>query len=304
MCQPAKAAPHGRGANYVVVNAEGFCYNKPGMLTKGMTSLKLFISADIEGTCGIAHWDETEKGHDLYAHFATQMSREVAAACEGAIDAGFDEILVKDAHDSARNIDPNLLPECVRILRGWGADPLCMMAGLDSSFHGVVFTGYHSGAGSDGNPLSHTMTTQALSILINGQPASELHINCLIAAYFGVPVYCVTGDKRLCDWMKTQNPHTARVSVVEGLGGGSISPHPAVAIRSIRTAVAEALRSPGDSRLFPMPESIEMTVSFREHFDAKKGGFYPGARQTDARTVTYKSHDLMDVLKFMMFVVN
>ena len=45
---------------------------------------KLFISADIEGTCGIANWNETEKNHADWAYFADQMTREVAAACEGA----------------------------------------------------------------------------------------------------------------------------------------------------------------------------------------------------------------------------
>ena len=35
---------------------------------------KLFISADFEGTAGVAHWDETEQGKFLYDHFAKQMS--------------------------------------------------------------------------------------------------------------------------------------------------------------------------------------------------------------------------------------
>ena len=50
---------------------------------------KLFISADIEGTAGIVNWNETERSvpHD-YDYFANQMTREVAAACEGAHDAG------------------------------------------------------------------------------------------------------------------------------------------------------------------------------------------------------------------------
>lgn len=266
--------------------------------------MKLFISADIEGTCGIAHWDETEKGRDLYQHFAAQMSREVAAACEGARSAGWNEILVKDAHDSARNIDPDALPENVRIFRGWGADPLCMMAGLDSSFDGVVFTGYHSNVGSDANPLAHTMNTRLYQFLINGEPASELYINSLIASYLGVPVYCVAGDRGLCDWMKTKNPHTLTVPVVEGFGGGSISPQPQAAVRMIREAVEKALQMPRDEFLFPMPPSVQMTVSFREHQQARKGGFYPGAKKIDARTVAYESRDYMDVLKFMMFVVN
>lgn len=44
--------------------------------------MKLYLSADIEGTCGIAAWDETEKSKPEYAPFANQMSREVSAACE------------------------------------------------------------------------------------------------------------------------------------------------------------------------------------------------------------------------------
>ena len=266
--------------------------------------MKLFISADIEGTCGIAHWDETEKGRDLYLHFATQMSREVAAACEGAMEAGYTEILVKDAHDSARNIDPSVLPEAACILRGWGADPLCMMTGLDKSFDGVVFTGYHSNVGSDANPLAHTMNTRLYSFLINGEPASELYINSLIASYFGVPVYLVAGDRGLCDWMKTKNPNTVTVPVVEGIGAGSLSPHPAVAVKRIREGVQKAVMQSPEACMFPMPESVEMTVSFREHQRARKGSFYPGVKKIDARTVSFKSSDFMDVLKFMMFVVN
>ena len=41
---------------------------------------KFYISADIEGTCGIAHWDETKLGKEDYEPFRRQMTREVAAA--------------------------------------------------------------------------------------------------------------------------------------------------------------------------------------------------------------------------------
>ena len=51
--------------------------------------MNLFISSDIEGTCGIAAWSETEPGRPDgdYAYFKQQMSREVAAACRGALAA-------------------------------------------------------------------------------------------------------------------------------------------------------------------------------------------------------------------------
>ena len=41
---------------------------------------RIFLSADIEGTCGIAHWDETELDKPDYEPFRRQMTREVAAA--------------------------------------------------------------------------------------------------------------------------------------------------------------------------------------------------------------------------------
>ena len=72
--------------------------------------MKIFLSADIEGTTGIALWDETENGHSRYPYFADQMTREVNAACLGAMDAGCTDILVKDAHDSACNLIPRMLP--------------------------------------------------------------------------------------------------------------------------------------------------------------------------------------------------
>ena len=43
---------------------------------------KIFLSADIEGTCGIIHWDETEKTKADYAPYARQMTREVDAEGE------------------------------------------------------------------------------------------------------------------------------------------------------------------------------------------------------------------------------
>ena len=70
---------------------------------------KIFISSDIEGTTGIVDWNETELKEKDGDYFREQMSREVAAACRGALSAGADEVFVKDAHDYARNIDPMAL---------------------------------------------------------------------------------------------------------------------------------------------------------------------------------------------------
>ena len=50
--------------------------------------MKVYISADMEGVTGVAHWDEVDHNKPEYSYFQKQMSKEVAAACEGAITAG------------------------------------------------------------------------------------------------------------------------------------------------------------------------------------------------------------------------
>ena len=265
--------------------------------------MKLYISSDMEGTCGITAWDETNKGKDLYEHFRRQMSREVAAACEGATEAGATEILVKDAHDSARNIDPELLPQNVKIFRGWGRHPFSMMAGLDKTFDGVAMTGYHSAAEMDTNPLSHTMNTQNNFVKINGELCPELMMNSLTAAYLGLPVYCVTGDKGLCDFMNRHCPGTVTVPVNEGFGAGSVSIHPQLAIERIREGFKRALTVPKDGCMFPLPKDFYVEISFKEHFKALGAKWYPGCVQTGARTVAFEAKDYMDVLKFMYWVL-
>jgi len=44
--------------------------------------MKVYISADIEGVTGIAHWDEADPSKPDYEYFRQQMTAEVAAACE------------------------------------------------------------------------------------------------------------------------------------------------------------------------------------------------------------------------------
>ena len=264
---------------------------------------KFYLSADIEGTCGIVCWDETEAGHPRYEYFARQMSREVAAACEGAIAAGAEEILVRDAHDSARNIRPDMLPEQVRIFRNWERHPFSMMTGIDSSFAGAIFTGYHSAVGMDTNPLSHTMNTRNTAVTLNGEICSELMINCLTAAYVGVPVACVTGDAGLCRWIQSVLPGVAVVPVSEGVGSGSISIHPDVAVRRIRETVQEAVARDLTANMYPLPEHFRLEIRFREHSRAHGAQFYPGCVQVDAYTAAYEADDWMDVLKFMHWVM-
>lgn len=267
---------------------------------------KIYLSADIEGTCGIAHWEETEKGSVGYDALARQMTREVAAACEGALAGGADSIFIKDAHDSGRNLLPDLLPEKTELFRAWGRDPYSMMSEIDESYAGVMFTGYHSAAGTDANPLAHTMNRQNTYVTINDAFASEMLINSYTAAMFGVPVLLVTGDKALCETMNALNGRVYTVATLRGVGNGAVSIHPQEAVRRINAAAKEAVQAAKeDPKAFriPLPKTFEVKTRYREHYLARRSGFYPGAVQKDAYTVQYTCTDWMDALRFLMFTL-
>ena len=153
--------------------------------------MKLFISADIEGITGIGHWNETDKSFpNEYAWFQKQMTAEVAVAAEAAIEAGATEILIKDAHDSGRNLILDELPEMVHVVRGWAGHPLSMVQEVDDSFDAIMFIGYHSRAGQNTNTLAHTMSSARIArMTLNGQDMSEFYLHALAASYYGVPSY-------------------------------------------------------------------------------------------------------------------
>lgn len=267
--------------------------------------MKVFISADIEGTCGIASWAETERSTPMdYTPFQKQMTREVRAACDGALAAGADGLLVRDAHDSARNLEPGALPESARILRGWAGDPLSMMSGIDrDGYDAVLFTGYHAWASSSGNPLSHTMNLKNEYVALNGVRMSEFLMNAYTAGYYGVPVAFLSGDKTLCGFAKELIPGITTVPVNEGLGGATLSIHPDAAVKAIREGAERAVRNAKNCAV-PMPDHFEMVIRFREHRQAYSRGFYPGARLEDEKNVVFASGDWFEMLRFAHFVLS
>ena len=267
--------------------------------------MKVYLSADMEGTCGIAVWPETERNDDRnYVPLQKQMTREVAAACEGALAAGAEEVLVKDAHDSARNIDAAALPRKAHMHRGWSGDLLSMMTGLDRDDYGAVFfTGYHAWASCPGNPLSHTMNLRNDYVMINGVRASEFLLNAYTAGYYKVPVALVTGDKALCEFAQELIPSITTVPVNEGIGGGVFSMHPDEAVERIRTAAEQAVKNAANCKV-ELPPYFETEIYFREHRLAYSKSFYPGATLKDGKIVCFESDDWYEVLRFYHFVLS
>jgi D-amino peptidase len=265
--------------------------------------MKIYLSADVEGVTGVTHWDETNLHKEDSNTPREQMTAEVVAACEGAIQAGATEIWVKDAHDSGRNIIASRLPQEVRLIRGWSEHPLMMVQELDDTFHAVVLIGYHARAGAETSPLAHTMTGSIAHITLNDRYASEFLISAYAAAFLQVPVVFVSGDQGLCDEVAQFNTHIGTVAVKAGIGNSTLNIHPGLATTRIREGVAKALAGNVADCQVPLPTRFSVDVRYRDHAKAYRQGFFPGAKQKDPFTVQFEGESYYEVMRFLLFAM-
>jgi D-amino peptidase len=264
--------------------------------------MKVYISADIEGTTGITDWEEATKGHPTYPEFRERMTEEVVAACEGAIEAGAREILVKDAHATGRNIIAARLPDCARLIRGWSGHPFSMVQELDESFDALLFVGYHAKAGSDDNPLAHTLRLRIAHLMLNGEIASEFQIHSYAAALVKVPGVFLSGDEGICADARRINPGIVTVPVSRGIGPSTLSIAPGLALQQIRAGVAKALRGDRAGCRLTLPGHFVLEIKFTTPIDAYRASWYPGASLSAPRTVRFESADYFEVLRAIKFV--
>jgi D-amino peptidase len=265
--------------------------------------MKIYISADMEGTTGVVNWDEVDHQKALfYKQFQKKMTNEVAAACKGANDAGANEVWVKDAHYSGRNILQDYLPKNTKLIRGWSGHPYFMVQELDDSFDALVMIGYHSRASSGGNPLAHTMSSSKIEkILINDQAASEFFLHGNIASKYEVPLVFLSGDAGICDEVKKVSPNTIVHATMVGVGDSTVSIHPEQSTDSIRSKVKKVLTGDFKKCLWKHPDHFRFQVRFIKQQHAYKASFFPGVSQLDPKTIYLETSDYDDIMKFILF---
>jgi len=266
--------------------------------------MKIYISADMEGITGVTHWDEVDHNKSSYGQFQKQMSLEVAAACEGALEAGAKEIWVKDAHYSGRNILAEILPKGVKLIRGWSGHPYSMVQELDDSFDALMMVGYHSRAGQGGNPLAHTLSSSKLdSITINDRQTSEFFLHGNIAAKHGVPLVFLSGDVGLCEEVLEVSPGTTTVATMVGVGDSTISIQPQESLEAIKTKVKSALSGELSNCLWNHPKSFVVHIRFNKQQLAYRASHYPGAELFDPKTIAFTTKEYDEVMQLILFVV-
>ena len=170
---------------------------------------KIYISADIEGIWGNANPANTVKKGIDYSEYANNMVREVNLLVDELFQYGVEEVLVNDSHGNMDNIWASQLDPRAGIVVSNGAyKEYGMMEGLDSSFDGVCFIGYHCRSNTSGI-MSHTISGGMVEkITLDGQELGESGLNAKLAEEYGVPILLVSGDHLLKEQLKGELNNT------------------------------------------------------------------------------------------------
>ena len=266
---------------------------------------KVFISVDMEGITGVVQPAQLGPDGFEYQRAREWMTAEVNAAIAGIRAAGPAEIVVCDSHGNGQSVLIDLLPEDVRIVRGFPR-PMEMMQGIDESFAAAVLIGYHASEWTANAVRGHTISSaRLLGVTLNGTEMSEGMYNAALAGQFGVPVAFVSGDRLAVAQLQQVAPSAEGVIVKEPYGYHSaLTVTPARGQAMIRDGLKRAMAKIGSLQPYRLTTPIALGVGFKLTLDAERAAFVPGLTRADAHTVKGTFRDMTEITKLLQVLTS
>jgi D-amino peptidase len=266
---------------------------------------KVYISADMEGIAGVVTGEQLGPQGFEYQRFREFMTNEVLAAIEGARAGGATEILVSDSHGNGQNLLIEKFPKDVQIVRAWPR-PLMMVEGIDSTFDAVLFVGYHTGTTNPEGVRAHTMSSANFAdVRLNGVSVPEAGLNAAIAGHFGVPVALITGDDAVVKEARALLGDVEGAVVKWPLGFHSARTlTPEASCELIREKAKAAVARSGQRKPYRLKTPVELELRFKNYRPAEVLAYLPNVERADAHTVRFRGKDVLEVARFIEFVLN
>lgn len=266
---------------------------------------KIYISADLEGITGVVTAEQLGPGGFEYERFRRFMTQEVLAAIEGARAAGATEILVSDSHGNGQNLLLEMFDTNIRIVRSWPR-PLGMMEGIDSSFDGAIFIGYHAGTTNLDGVRAHTMSSATLTdVRINDVSSNETIWNAAIAGHFDVPVIMVSGDEATAAEARALLPDIETAIVKRSISFHSATTLTPAAgqelIRRIAERAVVRLRN-GEFDPYRVEHPVSITVRFKHYQRSQLLALLPWFERPDAHAVRFRAEDMVQAAAILEFL--
>ena len=229
-------------------------------------TMKIYISADMEGVVGVVTGEHLGPSGFEYAKAREWMTAEVNAAIEGARAAGATEFVISDSHGNGENLLIEKLPADVMLIRSWPR-PLMMMEGIDETFDAAIFIGYHASTTNSEGVRAHTMSSGRLAdIRLNGVSMPEAGINAAIAGHFGVPIIMISGDDAIFEEAQALLGNIEGAVVKEAISFHSAKTMmPEAAYKLIRDKARTAVERIDDFRPYRLSTPVTLDVRFKNY---------------------------------------
>ncbi len=282
------------------VSASGARPTEPGQ----QSGPKIYISADMEGVAGAVTGEQLGPSGFEYQRFRRFMTEEVLAAIDGARAAGAGEILVSDSHGNGQNLLIEMIPDDIQIVRSWPR-PLSMMQGIDATFDGAIFIGYHAGTTNPDGVRAHTMSSARLAdVRLNDVSVPEAGINAAIAGHFGVPVIMLSGDDAIAAEAQAIIGQIETAVVKEAISFHSATTlTPNAAQNLIRAAAERAVRRIDDFQPYRPSTPITVEVRFKNYRPSQVLALLPMFARPDAHAVLFTGADMVEVSSVLHFIL-
>ena len=265
---------------------------------------KIYISSDMEGVVGAVTGEQMGPSGFEYQQFREFMTAEVNAAIEGARSAGAGEILVADSHGNGQNLLIDKLPKDVKIVRSWPR-PLDMVGGLDDSFDGVIFLGYHASSDNLTGVRAHTFSSSRLtSVKLNGTPVTEGAWNAAIAGELGVPVIMVSGDDAAVEEVSSLVGNVEGAVVKWALSLHSAKTlQPEAAYDLIREKAARAVKNIKKYKPYRVKNPATVDLGFKNYSPVELLSYLSLFERTGSHTIRFSAKTMEEASRIITFVL-
>ena len=265
---------------------------------------KIYISSDMEGVVGAVTGEQLGPSGFEYQRFREFMTAEVNAAIEGARSAGAGEILVADSHGNGQNLLIDKLPKDVKIVRSWPR-PLDMVGGLDDSFDGVIFLGYHASTDNLTGVRAHTFSSGRLtSVKLNGTPVTEGAWNAAIAGELGVPVIMVAGDDATVEEVSSLVGNVEGAVVKWALSFHSATTlQPEAAYDLIREKASRAVKNIKKYKPYKVKNPVTVEMGFKNYRPVEILSYLSLFERIGSHTIRFSAKNMEEAARIITFVL-
>lgn len=258
--------------------------------------MKFIIAVDCEGVaCSVGSPGASLNESRNLPFAQLQATREADAAARGLFEVGAEQVIIWDNHNGSLNLDYDRLDERCDIALGVGFPH--RFPGLDDSFTGVLFIGYHAMDNVSDAVMCHSFSSTTYQYMkMNGHEIGEMGIDGAVAGAMGVPVLFVASDDKAVTEAQSLFPGISTVITKEAYAwNAAISKHPNRVIDEIYHGVQQAVIQSNQCIPFRISTPINYEIRYKRIENAQNASQgYKSGNRLDPYTVQWQLERLSD----------